>query len=992
MGALRSFFPRLITDRGADYFRRGAVEVLEWTEQGIHAHVQGRTLYTTGLACRPREARSVDGPPVVSLWCDCPFLDAYDTPCKHLWAVIQEADALGALGALFATGSRQVRSVQLGGHPRPIRDEEPAASTVTTRASSPRDDIAGRAREASPASLRTGEPEANGHANEVSAGPPLTFEHGSAAWRLRLVGEAEGGDLHVRGVLVRSRGGKEDVRPLAEAVFALHSGIVAWPDGLGKLEVDDELTWQWLQSLCVESPVVIPAEDVESFLDEHLVPRDDLELRLPAALELAQETVAPRPALLLRVGPGEEITGRVELEYGDRQVSLPHRAPVVVDLAARRVYPHDPTVEVEIAEKLLAARFWGLVSKNPTGTFEGYRSFTGDVRIASQHLPKAAAELLAAGWRVLANGKPFRPATAFAARVRSGQNWFEVEGSLEFDGERLGLPELLRAARRGQRLVELGDGSLGLLPEAWLTRLGMLGADEVEAGKVRVPRSQLLFLDELASAEAGVSVDAAFRRLRGELRGFRELSPADPPSAFQGELRDYQRQGLAWMQLLGRLGFGGCLADDMGLGKTVQVLALLLGRKRRRRSPPSLVVAPSSVVFNWAEEARRFAPSLRVAVHSGPARQPLEETLQGADVIVTSYALLRREAQAFTAAEFDYVILDEAQAIKNYETETAKVARALRASARLTMTGTPIENHLGEIASQLEFLNPGILGSSPRLAKALLSGRADAESLQVVQPAVKPFLLRRTKREVARELPERVEQDVFVELGKRERRRYDELLQHYRKRIEDQVAKVGLTRSTPQVLEALLRLRQAACHPGLIDPARRGEPSAKLERVIEEIERIGELGERCLVFSQFTSLLAILRDRLDARGVHYEYLDGSTRHRQAVVERFQSPEGAPVFLISLLAGGVGLNLTAAEHVLLLDPWWNPAVEAQAIDRSHRIGQTRTVFAYKLIARGTVEEKVIALQKEKRALAEAILGDGAGLGGKLTREDLEVLLR
>ncbi|NLE89278.1 MAG: DEAD/DEAH box helicase family protein, partial [Myxococcales bacterium] len=603
----------------------------------------------------------------------------------------------------------------------------------------------------------------------------------------------------------------------------------------------------------------------------------------------------------------------------------------------------------------------------------------------------AAVELLAAGWRVLANGKPFRPATAFAARVRSGQSWFEVEGNIEFDGERLALPELLRAARRGQRLVELGDGSFGLLPEAWLTRLGVLGADDAGAGKVRVPRSQLLFLDELASAEAGVSVDAAFQRLREELRAFAELSPAEPPPTFRGELRDYQRQGLAWMQLLGRSGFGGCLADDMGLGKTVQVLALLLGRKRRRRSLPSLVVAPSSVVFNWAEEARRFAPSLRAVIHAGPTRAPLEEALQRADVIVTSYALLRREAPAFTAAEFDCVILDEAQAIKNHETETAKVARALRASARLTMTGTPIENHLGELASQLEFLNPGLLGSSPRLAKALLSGHADAETLQLVQRAVKPFLLRRTKREVARELPERVEQDVFVELGKRERRRYDELLRHYRRRIEDQVAKVGLTRSTPQVLEALLRLRQAACHPGLIDPARRVEPSAKLDRVIEEIERIGELGERCLVFSQFTSLLAILRDRLDARGVRYEYLDGRTRHRQAAVERFQSSEGAPVFLISLLAGGVGLNLTAAEHVLLLDPWWNPAVEAQAIDRSHRIGQTRTVFAYKLIARGTVEEKVIALQKEKRALAEAILGDGAGLGGKLTREDLEVLL-
>ncbi len=254
-----------------------------------------------------------------------------------------------------------------------------------------------------------------------------------------------------------------------------------------------------------------------------------------------------------------------------------------------------------------------------------------------------------------------------------------------------------------------------------------------------------------------------------------------------------------------------------------------------------------------------------------------------------------------------------------------------------------------------------------------------------------PFLLRRTKREVARELPDRIEQNVFIELRGRERQQYDELLKHFRRRIDKQVASVGLARSTPQVLEALLRLRQAACHPGLLDAGRKAERSAKLDRALDEIERIRELGERCLVFSQFTTFLGVLRQRLEQKGIGYEYLDGRSRQRHQIVERFQRPDGPPVFLISLLAGGVGLNLTAAEHVLLLDPWWNPAVEAQAIDRTHRIGQTRTVLAHRFIARGTVEEKVLALQNTKRALAQAILGQDAGLGGKLTREDLESIL-
>jgi SNF2 family DNA or RNA helicase len=337
-------------------------------------------------------------------------------------------------------------------------------------------------------------------------------------------------------------------------------------------------------------------------------------------------------------------------------------------------------------------------------------------------------------------------------------------------------------------------------------------------------------------------------------------------------------------------------------------------------------------------------------------------------------------------------VLDEAQAIKNHTSQTAKAARQLVGDQRLALSGTPIENHLGELWSLFEFLNPNLLGRAKGLKKAAESAKGlESADMKLLSRVLRPFVLRRTKAEVASELPERSEQTLYIELSKDEKAHYQELVKHYRASLQKKVAAHGLERSTPHVLEALLRLRQAACHQGLLDPKRRSEPSAKLEVLVAHLEELVERGLKSLVFSQFTSFLAIVREELDARGIKYEYLDGETSDRKSRVESFQSESGPPVFLISLKAGGVGLNLTQAEYVFLLDPWWNPAVEAQAIDRAHRIGQTRRVVAYRLIARDTVEEKVEALQSRKRELAEALFGEGAAFTGKLTRDDLTALL-
>ena len=488
--------------------------------------------------------------------------------------------------------------------------------------------------------------------------------------------------------------------------------------------------------------------------------------------------------------------------------------------------------------------------------------------------------------------------------------------------------------------------------------------------------------------------DEAFARIRDELRSFHGIEPAEQPAGFVGQLRNYQCEGLSWMHFLRRLSFGGCLADDMGVGKTAQVLALLETRRELRAAgeliAPSLVVAPRSLIFNWKQEAVRFTPQLRVLDHTGLARNASE--FADYDMVLATYGTLRRDILRLKDTKFDYVVLDEAQAVKNADSESSKAVRLLQGRHRLALSGTPVQNHLGELWTLFEFLNPGMLGAAStfKLAGGALRN-ADEETRRLLGGALRPFILRRTKEQVARELPLKTEQTMYCEMEPAQRKLYDELRQHYRDSLLKRIESEGLAKSKIQVLEALLRLRQAACHPGLLDPKHSGDTSAKLEALLEQLSAVLEEGHKALVFSQFTSLLKIVRERLDRLGISYEYLDGATRDRQERVEAFQNKENCRLFLVSLKAGGLGLNLTAAEYVYILDPWWNPAVEAQAVDRAHRIGQTRPVFAYRLITRDTVEEKVLELQKTKRDLAAAIISADNSMIRDLRPEDLALLL-
>ena len=730
-------------------------------------------------------------------------------------------------------------------------------------------------------------------------------------------------------------------------------------------------------------------------------------LDIPEALRLSESRPLPRPRLTVRrptrdAKYDDRLVAELAFEYEGKVVKASQEAHALVDKDAGRVVYRDATVERQMLGRLLTLGF--------RESFDTpYSPSARTLRLPPAKLGKAVAELAGEGWHVEAEGKLYRQPGEFKISVASGIDWFELHGHVDFGGLRASLPKLLEAVRRGERTVTLDDGSVGMLPQEWLKKyLPLAALGEQNEDHLRFTTRQVGFLDALLSSMPEATFDATFSRARDELMRFEGIKPLDPPAGFVGELRHYQRDGLGWMEFLRKFGFGGCLADDMGLGKTVQVLALLEQRRQMHdpssngngqangdgKARPSLVVVPRSLVFNWKQEAAKFTPALRVLDHTSAQREKDPKVFEKFDVVLTTYGTLRRDAAYFKDVDFDYLVLDEAQAIKNASSESAKATRLLRGHHRLALSGTPVQNHLGELWSLFEFLNPGMMGAAAAFREAgagVGSGEADPEARSLLARSLRPFILRRTKEQVATELPDKTEQTLFCEMEAEQRKLYDELRDHYRASLLERIAKEGINKAKIQILEALLRLRQAACHPGLIDKNRSKEGSAKLDTLLGHIAEVLEEGHKVLVFSQFTSLLAIVRERLDEQKTVYEYLDGKTRDRQERVERFQNDPDCKLFLISLKAGGLGLNLTAAEYVFLLDPWWNPAVEAQAIDRAHRIGQTRHVFAYRLIAKDTVEEKVLQLQQSKKDLAEAIISADNNLVRTLGKEDLELLL-
>ncbi|TVR62751.1 MAG: DEAD/DEAH box helicase [Spirochaetaceae bacterium] len=662
------------------------------------------------------------------------------------------------------------------------------------------------------------------------------------------------------------------------------------------------------------------------------------------------------------------------------------------------------TVQLLPAELVDLERLGVAIGGVPPGTawylarnFEAENAFRDDVFAVTADLsPECPIRdilalrgkaLLDLGFEIRVNGTLVtnRKATRGYRVVASGESWFSVEPGLIDGDDFFGIDEVICGR------IAVAAGRVFLLDERFELPRAFKRSD-------RIGKRDLSTIDEIAELLGGLDDPALreYRELKQRLRGFESIEKIDVPTAFTGSLRPYQRDGLDWLWFLHRYGLGGILADDMGLGKTVQALALLLAARESGEMTRALVVCPVSTLHNWHAECKRFAPSLIPIVHGGPDRTKLEAVLRAVDVVLVSYDTFLRDVKLLRDVSFEYLILDEAQIIKNPNAKRRRAIAAIDAPHRLALTGTPVENGAVELWSIMDVLMPGLLGTQREFSRRYDADnvRIDREALDRLQRIIHPLILRRTKAQVAPELPRREEQVIYADLGSRQAGFYEMLRKKFEVEIAECIANGGSGDSSIVILEAMLRLRQAAILPALVDPKQHTIPGAKLDVMVDLLAEIASEGNKALVFSQFTAVLDEVEKRLDSVEVARYRLDGSTpqKLRAERIAAFQRHPGSAFFLISLKAGGVGINLTAADYVLLLDPWWNPAVEAQAIDRSHRIGRTATVFAYRLVARGTIEEKILRLQEKKRELADALIKADHGLLRSLSSEDLLELFK
>ena len=577
--------------------------------------------------------------------------------------------------------------------------------------------------------------------------------------------------------------------------------------------------------------------------------------------------------------------------------------------------------------------------------------------------------------------------------------WFNLDLAVEYDDQRVPIEIIWKAWTAGKRYVQLKDGSYTSLPESWLKKLGYklqtLGIDSEKPPQTQFQQFELPVLDKIIEDLPQTKTDEFFVNLKEKITNFEQIQNLEQPHALKATLRPYQLQGLSYLNFLRDYGFGGILADEMGLGKTIQTLSFIQHLVERGIEGPNLIIVPTSVLPNWEREAAKFVPNLTRLTIYGTKRDDLFQHIMRSNLIITTYALLRRDLEELNKYKYASVILDEAQNIKNPNTITARSVRKLEADMRLCLSGTPIENNLFELWSLFEFLMPGFLGSQHSFQRGIVKPIKDGheESLEYLKGRVKPFIMRRTKNEVAKDLPPKVETVQYCDLIEEQRELYNALAKKLKDQVLKDVDEKGMAKSQMSILDALLKLRQICCHPRLLKLDMPGIttnlPSGKFEAFKGLITDITESGHKVLVFSQFVQMLHVIRAWLNAREIPYTYLDGASKDRFEQVDKFNETPEIPIFLISLKAGGTGLNLTSADYVIHYDPWWNPAVENQATDRTHRIGQKRQVFAYKMICQNTVEEKILGLQEAKKNVAEAIIPGHSALES-LTRDDLEML--
>jgi len=580
--------------------------------------------------------------------------------------------------------------------------------------------------------------------------------------------------------------------------------------------------------------------------------------------------------------------------------------------------------------------------------------------------------------------------------ISSGIDWFDVNVDIQFGLQKVKTKNWIEAIRNNEKYVLLDDGSIGLIPEEWLEKLKKIALIATEEkDKLQINKFNFNIVDVLFSELADDKLKKEIKQKVKKVSNYEFDKSHTIPNIVTAELRDYQVLGFQWLKTLSELGLGGCLADDMGLGKTLQVISLLADQKLSGKGT-SLVIVPRSLLFNWAAEIDKFCPSLQYLNYHGSDRSMKKEQMLNYDMVITTYDTATNDIEIFREVEFNYIILDESQAIKNPTSKRYKAMRLLHAKNRVVMTGTPIENNTFDLYAQFSFINPGIFGSTQSFKNNFsiaIDKNGDQDVAHMLRKIVHPFLLRRTKAQVATDLPDRTENIIYCEMDPIQRSYYETLRIKIKMDIENNISKEGFNKVRFKIIEGLLRLRQVCNSPALVDPSltHSQRKSVKIETLVDIIHN--DLGtHNALIFSQFTSMLALVRKELDKFGIKYAYLDGSTKDRKAAVEYFENNDDVHLFLISLKAGNTGLNLIKADYVYILDPWWNPAVEAQAIDRTHRIGQTKNIFAYKMICKNTIEEKILKLQEKKKQLATDIIVTDENVFKSLDKNELMALFQ
>lgn len=582
--------------------------------------------------------------------------------------------------------------------------------------------------------------------------------------------------------------------------------------------------------------------------------------------------------------------------------------------------------------------------------------------------------------------------------VGSGIDWFDTSVELVYGDQAVGITDVKKAISQKQNFIKLGDGSIGLLPEEWLKKYALLiKMGEERNGKLRLKKFHFSVLDEMLEDLDEDDMVAELEQKKEKLAGIidNDFSELTPPKALSASLRPYQLAGFQWLVFLNEAGWGGILADDMGLGKTVQALAFFLYYKQENPDAKFFVVCPTTLIYNWENEIKKFAKDLTYHIHHGPKRSSSPDEFKAYDIIITTYGTMRSDIAMLKNVPFDYALLDESQSIKNPQSQVAKASLLLNTKNRLALSGTPVQNNTFDLYAQLNFLNPGILGSREFFMNEFATPIDKFQEQEIVDQLKKltyPFLLRRTKEQVAKDLPEKTETLITCEMGKEQRKIYDQYRSMYQSQILGMIEEKGIAKSQMHILQGLTKLRQICDSPAILkDEENFGNHSVKLEELSREIsENTGK--HKVLIFSQFLGMLGLIRKELEKKIIPFVYFDGSTSatEREKAIQKFQKDDDYRVFLISLKAGGIGLNLTAADYVYIVDPWWNPAVEQQAIDRTHRIGQTKNIFAYRLICKDTIEEKMLILQERKKALASDLVSEDNALLKKLTQEDIAFL--